>query len=429
MARTLRDAKLDSREARSRLKIRGRPYWRLIEPGLHVGYRRLAGRPGTWCVRRYAGNQTYSVTAIKGVADDYADSDSVSVLSFAEAQREALKQHKPKAAGPLTVRACVESYLAHLDGRGGTPDAITRAEAFIYPQLGDVKVEALTAEQLRAWHKGLSKLPRRVRTGKDQRQQYAAPDHSDEGQRRRKVSANRVLTILRGACNHAFREGLVTSDAAWRRVKPFGKVNAARIRYLSVAEAQRLINVCSGEFRRLVQGALATGMRYGELARLTIADFGVALQLQKDGTWADVGTLTVRKSKSGKPRHVILTDEGMALFAQWCASRASGERIFRTESGQPWTASMQGPPMRAACKRAGIDDGANFHALRHTYASLAIMAGVPLMVVARALGHRDTRMCELHYGHLAPSFETDAIRAGAPTFGLKPDSVVTPLRR
>jgi integrase len=428
MARALRDSKLDTREARSRLRVRGRPYWRLVEPGLHLGYRRLAGRPGTWCVRRYVGNQSYSVEAIKGaVADDNSDADGTTVLSFAQAQKAALA-HKPQAAGPLTVKKALESYLAHLEGRGGTPDAITRAEALIFPQLGDVKVEALTAEQLRAWHKGLTKLPRRVRTSKDERQQYAAPDHSDEGQRRRKVSANRVLTILKGALNFAFREGHVASDIEWRRVAPFKAVDAARIRYLTVAEAQRLINACSGEFRRLVQGALATGMRYGELARLTIADFGVALQLQKDGTWADVGTLAVRKSKSGKPRHVILTDEGTTLFAQWCAGRASGERIFRTERGQPWTASLQGPPMRAACKRAGIE-GANFHALRHTYASLAIMAGVPTMVVARALGHRDTRMVELHYGHLAPSFETEAIRAGAPTFGLKPDPVVTPLRR
>jgi integrase len=416
MARTLRDSKLDSREARSRLKIRGRPYWRLIQPGLHIGFRKLAGRPGTWCVRRYEGHQSYSVTAIKGVADDYADADGATVLSFAQAQREALKQHKPKAAGPLTVRACVESYLVeHLEGRGGTPDAIARAEAFIYPTLGDEKVEALTGKQLRAWHMALAKTPPRVRTGKGKRQQYAAPDNSDEGKRRRKSSANRVLVILKGALNFAFREGLVTNDAEWRRVKAFEEVNAARIRYLTVAEAQRLINACSGEFRRLVQGALATGMRYGELARVTVGDFN-----------PEGGSLLVHRSKSGKPRHVILNDEGRALFASWCAGRASDDLIFRTGRGERWTASLQGPPMREACRRAGIS-GANFHALRHTYASLSIMAGVPLMVTARNLGHADTRMCELHYGHLAPSFETDAIRAGAPRFGFKPDRKVTPL--
>jgi len=48
-----------------------------------------------------------------------------------------------------------------------------------------------------------------------------------------------------------------------------------------------------------------------------------------------------------------------------------------------------------------------------------------LMVVARNLGHRDTRMVELHYGHLAPSYIADAIRAGAPRFGITVDDTVT----
>jgi hypothetical protein len=57
------------------------------------------------------------------------------------------------------------------------------------------------------------------------------------------------------------------------------------------------------------------------------------------------------------------------------------------------------------------------------------MAGVPLMVVARNLGHADTRMVERHYSHLAPSFIADAIRAGAPRFGFTPDSKVATLPR
>jgi hypothetical protein len=47
--------------------------------------------------------------------------------------------------------------------------------------------------------------------------------------------------------------------------------------------------------------------------------------------------------------------------------------------------------------------------------------GVPLMVVAKNLGHTDTRMVEKHYGHLAPGYVADAIRAGAPMFGIKPE--------
>jgi hypothetical protein len=55
------------------------------------------------------------------------------------------------------------------------------------------------------------------------------------------------------------------------------------------------------------------------------------------------------------------------------------------------------------------------------------MNGAPLIVVAGALGHVDTRMVEHHYGHLAPSYAADAIRRAAPKFGIKPGNV-RPLR-
>jgi hypothetical protein len=62
------------------------------------------------------------------------------------------------------------------------------------------------------------------------------------------------------------------------------------------------------------------------------------------------------------------------------------------------------------------------------HALTAVMNGMPLIVVARNLGHRDTRMCELHYAHLPPGHVRDAIREGAPKFGFKPDSKVALLR-
>ena len=70
----------------------------------------------------------------------------------------------------------------------------------------------------------------------------------------------------------------------------------------------------------------------------------------------------------------------------------------------------------------------SFHILRHTWASLAVMNGVPLMVVAKNLGHADTRMVEKHYGHLATELIADAIRAGAPRYHVKDDKRVVPLR-
>ena len=43
-----------------------------------------------------------------------------------------------------------------------------------------------------------------------------------------------------------------------------------------------------------------------------------------------------------------------------------------------------------------------------------VRKGAPLMVVAHALGHADTRMAEKHYAHLAPSYVAETIRRMAP---------------
>ena len=83
--------------------------------------------------------------------------------------------------------------------------------------------------------------------------------------------------------------------------------------------------------------------------------------------------------------------------------------------------------MAAACARAGIVPAVGLHQLRHTYASLAVMNGTPLMVVAHALGHSSTRMVEKHYGHLSQSYVAEAIRKGAPRFGKVKASNVTPI--
>ena len=80
--------------------------------------------------------------------------------------------------------------------------------------------------------------------------------------------------------------------------------------------------------------------------------------------------------------------------------------------------------MRTACARARITPAIGFHGLRHTWASLAANK-VPLMVVAKNLGHADIRMVEKHYGHLAPSFIMEAIRAGAPRFGAATSNLVS----
>jgi integrase len=425
MPRSVRDAKLDSRAAREKLKARGKPYFRALDPGLHLGYRKLKGQPGSWVVRFYNGEQSYATKTI-ATADDGSTANGVNVLDWQQAQGEARRLRDTRALsssgkGPFTVTDAIALYIASLAAEGRTTtDTERRAGAMILPALGSEVVADLTTEKLRDWLTKLAGAPPRVRTAKGEAQRYRTAMDGDhkEVARRRRSTANRHFAILRAALTHAWREKKVQSDDAWRRVKSFKNVAAARVRYLTVAEAKRLINGCDGDFRKLVQAALETGARYSELAALKAGDFN-----------PDAGTLHIQRSKTGKARHVVLTEEGAAFFAELCIGRCSGELLLQQPNGEPWGASNQTAPLTKACNRAGIAPAINFHALRHTYASLAVMAGAPLHVVGKNLGHADTRMVERHYGHLAPSYIADEIRKAAPRFGFEPDKKVAALHQ
>ncbi|MFO1136032.1 MAG: site-specific integrase [Rhodoblastus sp.] len=420
MARTVRDTNLETRTARLRLTPRRKPYWRVLESGLHVGYRRTKEGGGTWVARRFMGEGRYIEKGI-GTADDLQDADGEIVQSFTQAQDAArewwrLEQRKerglPKQEGPYTVSAALDDYFAEQERKGkkGVAKDRSAADLRIVPALGAIELAKLTWRRIREWHSGivtarLAKLPE--------------ADQSDpEAIRAARSTANRTLTILKAALNFAYHEGHSTTDEPWRKVKPFKGADTAKVRFLTDAESLRLANACEKAFRNLVRGALLTGCRYGELTRMQAGDFT-----------AESRTITVRESKSEKPRHVALTDEGAELFARLTAGKTGRALIFVRDDGAQWGASHQQRPLKAASARAKIEPAATFHLLRHTYASALAMRGVPMGVIAAQLGHKDTRMTEKHYAHLAPNYVADTVRAALPRFGFVEPSNVTALKK
>jgi integrase len=319
-----------------------------------------------------------------------------------------------------SVREGLEDYLNAMQRRGGKSVYHTRraAEIHILPALGDVHIAKLTAKRITDWHQDLAEQAPLARSTPGKKPNHRKVDKSADGIRARRATANRVLTVLKASLNDAWRAGHVASDDAWRRVKPFKAVETARVRYLSEAECVRLVNACEPAFRNLVRSALLTGCRYFELSNMHVADFN-----------ADAGVLTVRESKGGKPRHVVLTDEGRLLFATLTAGKLGGDPIFVRADGGVWGKSHQLRRMADACRRANIKPAVSFHVLRHTHGSTLAMRGVPMGVIAEQLGHADTRMTEKHYAHLAPSYVADTIRAHFPTLGIAGESVVAPMHR
>jgi integrase len=427
MARTVRDANLETRTARLRLPIRSEPYWRGLEKGFALGYRRR-GRGGTWLARRRQADDGYAEHRI-GSTDDLQDAEGVVILDYGQAQKAAREWWRAEVRreeghdtrqGPLTVADAVADYLKAYERRGGKAVYETQraAETHILLALGTTSIGKLTARKITDWHHGLAEKRARARTKPGRRQNYREAATGPDAVRKRRATANRILTVLKSALNHAWKAGHVASDDAWRRVKPFKAVETARVRYLSEAECFRLANACEPAFRNMVRGALLTGCRYSELANMHAADFN-----------ADAGIITVRESKAGKPRHVVLTDEGQRLFATLTAGKLADDSIFTRADGGTWGKSHQSRPMLEACQRAKIKPAISFHVLRHTHGSTLAMHGVPMGVIAEQLGHADTRMTEKHYAHLAPSYVADTIRANFPTLGITGDTTVTSISR
>lgn len=264
------------------------------------------------------------------------------------------------------------------------------------------------------WSKWAYAHDPRAKAPKRKKREIAAT----ERERRRRATINKTVTYLKAALDRAFEHGHVEARAAWARLRKFKGTDNARITRLSTEEARRLTNAAAPDFRRLLELALLTGARYGELIAFRTRDFD-------EGS----GTLLVAESKSGKPRRIPLTDEGRQLLESLTAGKTPDEVILMKADGTAWKKNDQFERIRETCSAAKISPPINFHAIRHTTASLLVEKGVPLAFVAELLGHADTRMVSKHYAHLARSVVHEEIRAKLPSFSVGVDGKVTKLRR
>jgi integrase len=431
MARKVRDTNLETRTARLHLAARRKPYWRVLESGLHLGYRRLKEGSGAWVARRFVGNGHYLERRLSA-ADDFQEADGDAVYTFHDAQAAAHKWNRLESRkarglgtkdGPYTIEDACRDYLTDREAAGmkSLYTARLAINAHVIPRLGAVALADLTRKRVRDWHLALTKAARRVRTKHGAKAQaFRKIDTSDpDAMRARMATANRLLNTLKAVLNLAYHHQYVGDSEAWRTIKRHKGADSVRIRYLTVDEAKRLVNACQPDLRAMVQGALLTGCRYSELARMRVHDFN-----------PDSGTIHVRESKSGLARHVVLNDEGKALFTSLITGKTGKELIFQRSDGGPWKAAQQTRPLADACKHATITPAIGFHVLRHSYATALVMRGVPLAVVGEQLGHsKGSPVTARHYAHLSESSVADVVRAALPSFGIEVPRGAVPLRR
>lgn len=148
-------------------------------------------------------------------------------------------------------------------------------------------------------------------------------------------------------------------------------------------------------WRDMVLVGLRTGLRRGEL-----------LALQRDDADLERRTLRVSRSfvqgvldtpKSNRARTIPLTADVCAVFAR--APRDGF--VFGRRDERPHSPEVAEKAIKRLCAEVGLRP-VGWHALRHTYASDLVAAGVPLLAVQQLLGHASITMT-MRYAHLAPS--------------------------
>jgi integrase len=456
MARRIKDKALDSREARSKLKARGKPYYRAVERGLHIGYRRLRDEAGTWVIRRYLGDRTYAVERL-GAADDRSDADGIAILDFWQAQTKARELMVGRAHGNTegpapTVRQAVEPYIAERDARDtrrkGRPvhsDA-HRLERYVIgrtahgkrkeiapTRLADMLLQQLEKDDLRRWR---ASLPQTLsgsaceRTVSDLKAAllaaYAAHD-------------KRLGPTFPGIVKDGLRVNSNGHDGTATEVRENQILSAAQFdRLMRAAKDVDAERELDGDLYRLVVMLAATGARFSQVARMRVGD----VQRKQ-------GRLLVPTSLKGKGKKIAATPvpvgkDVLDALLPATTGRANDAHLLErwrhkqaVKGGIRWERDRRGPWQFATeidrewlliRRRAMLPNEIVAYSLRHTSIVRGLEALLPVQLVAR-LHDTSVAMIEKHYARwIAHGLEDLAARAVMPLLPQEQNDKVVTLR-
>jgi integrase len=288
-------------------------------------------------------------------------------------------------------------------------------ETHVVPALGSTRLCDLTAEQIQAWvseQKDHGRKPRR-RKNKDGVFENIADD--------RPLSSRMVaysLSLLRACLQLATDTGLLPRNPAAHAQPP--KRDAKTGGRWTDEQARAFLKAAAGHrYGCIWMIALATGVRPGELKGLRWADIDFeARTLRVHAQVQEVkGGKVLTGTKRDRERTLRLAPLTVTALRNQLkivtALPYDNERwqefdlVFPSAVGTPLTASRMRLVFNALCARAGVPV-IRLHDLRHTSASLAIEAGVPLKTVSERLGHMDVRTTLGFYVHSVPETEESA---------------------
>lgn len=375
---------------RGKLAVRvHEPYWRTLERGKAIGYRKTGADTGLWIARlRPSDGATKYEYEPLGNGIDYSEAESRARKWFAD------KAAGLKSGDVVTVADACRAYVEERrrsKSEACAHDAEVRFERTVYGReegerervkekvraiepnpIARIPLAKLRAPRIREWRDGLDLKP---------------------------AAANRTLVALKAALNLAVHDRHASAELTveLRRVKPLPGAKRRRDLYLDIKQRRALLKAAKGAVRDLIEAVILTGARAGELTQATVGQFDARTKSM---------TFTSGKGNEGpRSRTVPLSPAAVKLFSRLAKDKARGDRLFlRDDDKTPWAHSDWDSLVRDAAVAAKLPaerhTGVCLYSCRHSFITQALTGGMATLEVARLVG-TSVMMIERHYGHLA----------------------------
>lgn len=200
--------------------------------------------------------------------------------------------------------------------------------------------------------------------------------HLIREQHRARSTIQVIVSALRFFYQHVLGRSLHAVEASLPRMK--GATQRPQV--YSAQEIERMLSVTDLNFKHrvLLMTIYAGGLRVSEVVRLRVQDL-----------CSDRMQIRIEQSKGNKDRYTVLSSRLLTELRTYWKMYRPESWLFPSEGkGTPLTSRTAQRIFDRAVALAGLPDRGGVHSLRHSFATHALEAGVPLPVLQRLLGHR-----------------------------------------